>query len=221
MRKRECDGEVLFKELRVWQDEVPRSGPENMALDEALIAEAQNGPILRLYQWEDQWASLGYFQKFGEVRASLDQEVKFVRRWTAGGLVDHREDSTYTLIIPPQEKAARLRAGEGYREIHGAVVEALRKAGVACELTKECAEKESIACFEKPVRWDVVGAQGKLAGAGQRRGKWGVLHQGSVRGDLQFLADSLTIHWDEFSWNSEGHHSLIEKYASRDWLEKR
>ena len=210
---------MLFEKLRVLTDSVPRSGPENMAIDEALIQEAQQGPILRQYRWAENWASLGYFQKLADAKAVFEEEVNLVRRWTAGGLVDHRLDTTYSLIIPASEKAAQLRGGEGYGEIHRAVAAALQRVNIPCELIEKEAQDDSLLCFEKPVRWDVVGENGKLAGAGQRRGKWGVLHQGSVLGNLICLAEELAEELEEFQWQPKD--LKVEKYESESWLSLR
>ena len=50
-------------------------------------------------------------------------------------------------------------------------------------------EMHSDFCFQQPVRYDLVDELGnKLAGAGQRRGKQGLLHQGSV----QAVTDQIT-----------------------------
>ena len=51
---------MLFEVLRVWKDSVARSGPENMAVDEWLTTQTAEGPILRIYDWDGDWVSLGY-----------------------------------------------------------------------------------------------------------------------------------------------------------------
>ena len=39
-----------------------RPGPENMAVDECLLEELGEVPVLRIYDWAGDWVSLGYFQ---------------------------------------------------------------------------------------------------------------------------------------------------------------
>ncbi|MDA0768244.1 MAG: lipoate--protein ligase family protein, partial [Verrucomicrobia bacterium] len=167
--------EQPFERLLVWEDPVARPGPENMAVDEVLLEALGEEAVLRIYGWEGDWVSLGYFQKLEVARRVFAGEgVEFVRRMTGGGMVDHREDLTYTLLVPRGHGLAETRGEESYRVIHGAVVEALRRAGVAARMVAENGAGESPACFEKAVAWDVVGEDGrKLAGAGQRRGKGG------------------------------------------------
>ena len=152
-----------------------------MAVDEELLRKIGDLPILRLYDWEGAWVSVGYF---GDLEAALVQfgpEVSVVKRPTGGGVVDHRNDLTYTLVIPASHELVRGSRQEAYRIIHQAVAGALRECGMSAELIDHDSQSESPNCFEKAVRWDVVDERGrKQAGAGQRRTKQGLLHQGSV-----------------------------------------
>ncbi|MDB4313111.1 hypothetical protein N9920_02965 [Akkermansiaceae bacterium] len=209
---------MLFENLRVWRDPVSRSGPENMAVDEWLTTQAEEGPILRYYDWTGDWVSFGYFQSLAEAKRLFGNEVSYVRRWTGGGIVDHREDSTYTLVMPKAEKATSLRGDEIYCAIHKAVVAALKAAGISCELAAEDSENKSAACFQKPVRWDIVAEGKKLAGAGQRRGKWGILHQGSVMGEVDQLADFFSE--KVTAWEPPQLENLSDRYRSDEWLKR-
>ncbi|MGC6426777.1 MAG: hypothetical protein ACON5H_07260 [Akkermansiaceae bacterium] len=58
-------------------------------------------PVLRFYEWKGDWVSYGYFQTEAETRDKFGNGVNLVRRWTGGGMADHRIDRTYTLAIPP------------------------------------------------------------------------------------------------------------------------
>lgn len=94
-----------------------------------------------------------------------------------------------------------------------------------CSLTGNDSASDSKACFEKPVRWDIISGDGrKLAGAGQRRGREGVLHQGSVAvpaGQLAGLGQALARELDEVEIAApENLSDLIGKYAAREWLER-
>ncbi|MDB6154727.1 MAG: lplA [Chthoniobacteraceae bacterium] len=147
-----------------------------MALDEALLRTA-NGPLLRIYRWERAAVSFGYFSKFQEVAAAWPGR-ELVRRWTGGGMVPHGEDLTYTLIVPQDCPVFAMGALESYRLIHECIANLLGSAGV---LAEAAAEKVSDACFENPARHDVLYAGRKVAGAAQRRTKFGLLHQGSIQ----------------------------------------
>lgn len=147
----------------------------NMAVDEALLREVQ-APVLRLYRWNIPAISLGYFQP--AVLAPVARP--FVRRYTGGGLVDHAHDVTYTVVVPRAHPWMELSAPDSYEQIHLGVQAALAACGIVSELTPTASTAESDACFQKPVRFDVVAADAKLSGAAQRRTREGMLHQGSI-----------------------------------------
>jgi lipoate-protein ligase A len=214
--------------MELWFDPLARSGPEAMAIDEWLLEQGKH-PVLRIYQWDGAWGSLGYFGKLSEAREGLPG-IEFVRRWTGGGIVDHRGDWTYSLIVPRDREIARMKGGESYRAIHEILLDVLKSEGGKPDLSSGNGKSGGM-CFETPVEFDVMDAEGgKLAGAAQRRGKLGLLHQGSVatagdsrlRGEL--FAESLAESW----WQSE---ILVDetrvaeiislKYGRKEWLERR
>ncbi|MDB2673972.1 hypothetical protein N9Y81_03365 [Akkermansiaceae bacterium] len=216
---------MLFEKLRLWRDDQPRSGPENMAVDEWLMKSVGDTAVLRLYSWAGDWVSLGCFQSLAEARKIFGDEPEYVRRWTGGGIVDHRNDLTYTLVIPRGHVLAGKRGNESYCAIHREIARCLGEGGIACDLTPKDSANESAACFEKPVAWDLLGDDGqKLAGAGQRRSRWGVLHQGSVMagaGALDQLASFLSGCCEEFvPKERESWEELVPKFASVDWLKR-
>lgn len=179
-------------------DPVARPGPEAMAVDEWLL-ETREEPLLRVYGWRGGWGSVGYFGDLEAARAALPG-LSWVRRWTGGGTVDHRRDWTYTLIVPSGCGPAGTKGAESYRVIHEALADALSDCGVAARLSAGDAETGAALCFRNPVGHDLVSPGGsKIAGAGQRRTRRGLLHQGSVLAaegaDLSrlpfFLADRL------------------------------
>lgn len=153
----------------------PASPARNMAVDEALLREIRD-PVLRLYEWSEPAVSLGYFQQAALVQAGRP----FIRRYTGGGLVDHAHDLTYTVVLPREHPWMRLSAPESYAMIHRGVQAVLTACGISAELTPEAAALESEACFQKPVRFDIVAGGQKLSGAAQRRTREGMLHQGSI-----------------------------------------
>jgi lipoate-protein ligase A len=193
----------VFEQLQVWMDPVKRPGPEAMAVDEWLLETAEI-PMLRIYGWQGEWGSVGYFGKLADARAAFP-ELEWVRRWTGGGTVDHRADWTYTLIAPAGSGIAGLRGAESYRLIHEALALALRQEGIDARLSSGQDETGAALCFKNPVGHDLIDPAGsKLAGAGQRRTRRGLLHQGSVAvpcdGENSFkrawrLADLLTDQW--------------------------
>ena len=102
--------------LQLWIDPVARTGPESMAVDEWLLG--LNAPILRVYRWQGEWGSCGYFDSLSTAKNSFPELKQWVRRWTGGGTVDHRADWPYTLIVPSRNDQQRLGGLESYRLIH-------------------------------------------------------------------------------------------------------
>lgn len=204
--------------MLLWMDPVKRPGPEAMAVDEWLL-ETADLPVLRVYGWRGEWGSLGYFGSLTDARVSFPG-IEWVRRWTGGGTVDHRNDWTYTIVAPSSGKLAKLRGAESYRVIHQALAACLTEEGLSARLSTGAEETGAAACFQNPVSHDIVGPDGaKLAGAGQRRTKRGLLHQGSVaiacdpaksHSRAQGLAACLTDDWQ-----------LADLQPPQDWIDKR
>lgn len=168
--------------LSLWVDPILRDGYHNMAVDELLSRRPE--PWLRLYGWARPAVSFGYFDT-AQVAASIfpGEGMEYIRRWTGGGIVDHRKGHTYTLTLPALPDGAMYPpSSELYRWIHGALARALQASGVDCELLMADAPDGGRACWASPVESDIVDAAGhKLAGAGQRRHKGAVLHQGLIQ----------------------------------------
>ena len=156
-----------------------------MAVDEALLEMDSTLPILRLYRWAAPVITFGYFQKVAGIHAPDGMPLQ--RRWTGGGMVEHGEDFAYSLILPARDRLARGRAQDSYRIIHGCLAQSLVQCGLPAILS-EGASGLGNACFEHPVAGDVLCNGRKIAGAAQRRGRCGVLHQGSVQAACAGLA---------------------------------
>ena len=254
MKRMEKENQWIAEEsglgpLRVWRDDTPRSAALNMAIDEVLVRhmeESESGdemPILRYYDWVNPSVSIGYFQHWQETIAQEEiDELDLVRRWTGGGRVDHREDLTYTLVVPRDHPFFFLAPAENYRWVHSCVVRALEQIGAAATVTESSdtflpRRGESPNCFDSPVQFDVVDDEGgKLAGAAQRRTRWGLLHQGSVVGpelsesrqDWEaMLAELLSgekgrvLEWlPPSSWLEQAEKLAMEKYSLSERQEK-
>jgi lipoyl(octanoyl) transferase len=223
---------ALVEKLELWVDEVARGGPESMAVDEWLLETAEF-PVLRVYDWAGAWASLGYFGKIAEARAAFPG-VELVRRWTGGGMVDHRVGWTYTLVVPKGEPLAATRGAASYGCIHGVLCEVLRREGVVCRVSAGEEETGAASCFENPVGHDLVGeGGGKLAGAGQRRSRTGLLHQGAVASPLhrdasreraRVFAELLARRVERFSGGADGNPAVERatmRYARCEWTFRR
>lgn len=222
----------VFERLQLWMDPVKRTGPEAMAVDEWLL-ETARVPVLRIYEWSGDWASVGYFGKIADARAAFPG-IGIVRRWSGGGMVDHRADWTYTIVAPQGEPLAGWRGAESYRRIHAELAGILCAEGISARLSSGAEETGALLCFENPVSHDLLGADGrKLAGAGQRRSRTGLLHQGSVsagavgdasRRRAENLADRLSVRWEEFSDSPDATdlaRRTDARYSRAKWLERR
>lgn len=130
------------------------SAAANMAVD-TLLLEAYPQPQVprfRHYGWSDPAFTFGRTQAWERARVALPVHVSWqdaherfastfqlVRRPTGGGIVDHRNDWTYALVIPAGHPLARTAAGQVYRDCHHVLVAALAAQGVAAAL-EPCAQ---------------------------------------------------------------------------------
>ena len=226
---------------------------ENMATDFMLLQRYPREGVARYrhYGWRSQAFTFGYSQKVSFVRSQLPQGEAFdlCRRPTGGGVVDHRDDWTYSLVIPRGHPLEEARATQSYRAIHEALAGALVDAGVPVTL-KPVAEAAPLGepggpagvCFERAEIFDVVhtASGAKIAGGAQKRNKRGLLFQGSIwrpaaggdavdweafgnafkeRLSAALGTEAVPTPWPDFS--DEELEALVEQYSSPDWMEFR
>jgi lipoate-protein ligase A len=224
-----------------------------MALDFLLLQRypRPDQPRFRHYGWHRPACTFGYAQKISFVRSALppsEVPLDLCRRPTGGGIVDHRDDWTYSLVIPRGHPLEDLRATQSYREVHECLASALRKQDVPAVTKQSCeppADGATCAasgvCFQRAELHDVVHERSgeKIAGAAQKRNKHGLLCQGSlwrpaVGAPLDWerlhddfaaeLAAALRIEAEATPWpdlNEEEISGLIEQYSSPEWNEQR
>jgi lipoate-protein ligase A len=226
------------------------SAAENMAADFLLLQRypQETAARFRHYDWRAPAFTFGYSQKMKFVREQLPSETHFdlCRRPTGGGVVDHRDDWTYALVIPRGHPLEEIRATTSYREVHEALATALRAQGVPA-VTKPVAEAPAGddmgpgVCFQRAEVFDVVHERTgeKIAGAAQKRNKRGLLFQGSIWRP----AAGAIVDWDLFGENFSANlaralgvpaeatpwpdfdedelSALVEQYSSPEWLEAR
>jgi lipoate-protein ligase A len=154
----------------------------NMALDEALLESMPRLalPVLRFYSWAEPAASFGYFQKYAEVER-LTFLRPLVRRPTAGGIVPHEADWTYSLVFPESHEWYDLAAIESYRRVHEWIRAAFENLHVPTMLATSPSKADAGQCFSGHERFDLLWRGQKIAGAAQRRKREGLLVQGSVQ----------------------------------------
>src|SRR5688500_10259595 len=120
-----------------------RSGPANMAADEALLRSALHLGVasLRFYTWTEPTLSLGYFQPHAERlgNAALS-EAAWVRRPTGGAAILHHLELTYGLALPA---GPPWDAPEGWLcRFHRAIAGALKQFGVSAQVVPIVSERK-------------------------------------------------------------------------------
>jgi len=171
---------MMFERLTLHIDPVPHAGGWNMAADQAWLEQSKDA-VLRVYRWERPTVTIGYAQSLPKLADALPG-WPVVRRWAGGGVVLHENDFTYSVIVPAGHPWAETRPLDSYQIIHDSLAKALVSAGFSgCRLAGPEDLIENPFCFVAPALHDVVRGKVKIAGAGQRRGKLGLLHQGSVQ----------------------------------------
>src|SRR2546429_7915500 len=152
-----------------------RSGAENMALDQALLDEAERTgrTFLRLYRFDPPCISFGRNEPARErydPDAIAQRGIDVVRRPTGGRAVWHQHEVTYAVAAPV---AAFGSLRDAYREIHQRLAAALRALGADATLAPDRLPRPSTAvhrwhaCFAAPSGGEVLvhGRQG--IGSGQ------------------------------------------------------
>ena len=225
---------------------------ENMAVDFLLLQRYPEPAAARFrhYEWRGPAFTFGFSQKIAFVREKLaaDLPADLCRRPTGGGIVDHRHDWTYALVIPRGHPLEEARATQSYRAVHECLAETLAALGQPVELKAVCEPPPEGAacapgpgvCFQRAELFDVVNRRtgAKVAGAAQKRNKHGLLFQGSIEkssvGALDWddfgarfaaaLAQALGAAAAETPWpelHEDEVSGLIEQYSSPEWIEYR
>jgi lipoate-protein ligase A len=175
----------------------PESGPENMALDEALMALAgrTRSAVFRVYGWSSRVLSLGRNQRARgcyDLAAARDAGITFVRRPTGGRALLHHREITYSVVMPCADAAAATSA---YHLINEVLLRALVTLGVPA------VRAEAVAaippglrpCFDVPAEHEIALGGRKLVGSAQWRHDGVLLQHGSilVHDDQALIAELL------------------------------
>ena len=176
----------------------------NMAEDLLLLDHFPWAQCIRFrsYGWTTHAVTFGYSQRFGEIARRLSASVtEICRRPTGGGIVDHGNDWTYSLVVPPKSALSEQSPLELYRLTHEAMANGLIRVGQRAELavpspssvpavrasSEECTSVDRQLwdpgiCFQKAEVHDVVCPHSgrKIAGAALKKNRRGILLQGSI-----------------------------------------
>src|SRR5213076_813725 len=162
-----------------------RSGPENMAVDVALLerADRMGEAFLRLYRFDPPCLSFGRNEASGGYdRAAIARlAIDVLRRPTGGGAVWHEQELTYAVAAPIAVLGGLRQA---YHAIHGRLAAAVRSLGVDAVLALHRPAPPSTAfhrpCFAAPVGGEVLVRTRKLVGSAQMRRGGAFLQHGSI-----------------------------------------
>jgi lipoate-protein ligase A len=219
--------------LVAWWDE-PARGPENMAADELLAAEAAEAgrPLVRLYSWSEPTVSLGGFQKLADARAcEAITGLPLVRRPSGGGAIIHGSDLTYAVAVPRHHPWGR-EPQVLYDVFHAALVEILAGHGIAAAQhpgrDRAAGDDDRLLCFDRRARGDVVVAAAigddghKILGSAQRRLRGAVLQHGSLLLERPAAVAAEAAHPGLFDLAPEPFEAALDALEPRrlaaDWL---
>ena len=161
----------------------PLDGPDNMALDAALMNRARRTgeTVLRVYEWSEPTLSFGRHQR---TLAEYDADalvracIGVVRRPTGGRALLHHREVTYSVTAPVTEPL-----GSAYERINTLLLNALARLGVPANLARSASSApppSSRPCFAEPSRGEVVVNGRKLVGSAQWRDGGALLQHGSI-----------------------------------------
>ncbi len=220
---------------QVWQDNA-YCAAENMAIDAALL-DTINAPMIRFYQWKKPAITIGFAQRYEQTKR---EGYESVRRQTGGGVVDHSNSYTYTVVFPADHKMNEEDTLACYQKINQAVSYGIEKMNYCVELTDAELGPETpydtMACAAHPTKYDIVNEFGKISGCAQRRNLHGILHQGYIEnivGDeiqlREYILEGIkTVFQCEFSDYSKPSNfdelvaNLVERqYGNEKWNKKR
>jgi lipoate-protein ligase A len=160
----------------------PGTGPENMAIDEALFLKCHEGkrlPALRLYTWAAPWMTIGYFQRTGDFAG---EHLPITRRLTGGLSVAHGRDISYALVVTEEHWPALYDQSLTYRKMHTAFAEGLRVLGIAPEFSRSDGIHGAGGgvCVDTLFDYDLQLDGRKILGSCQRRRGKTLLQQGAL-----------------------------------------
>ncbi len=170
----------------------PLPGPENMAIDEALLrcfTPETSTPVLRLYGWSPPALSLGRFQDLAKVldleRCQIDG-LPIVRRVTGGGVIYHAEELTYSIVCAPHHLPQAATIKESFRILTGYLLAFYRSFGLtpAYAADVHCKDaglgERTSYCFAGKESFDILIDGRKIGGNAQRRLKSVIFQHGSI-----------------------------------------
>jgi len=174
-------------------DFTARDGIFNMALDHYLFSLCESGSdraFLRFYTWKPPALSLGFHEpeRIIDAAAAREDGIDVVRRPTGGRAVLHRDDLTYTVVLPLSALPGCSAPGSAgvtqvYRRLSECIVEGLRP--ISEELSIDRGRVRggmdgARPCFASTSRYEITCRGRKVVGSAQRVGRRSLLQHGSI-----------------------------------------
>lgn len=163
-----------------------------MRFDADLLEKADrfSHPILHFYEWAGESATYGHFidpAKLLKMDRVKQLSLQLARRPTGGGIVFHRWDMAFSILIPAKCPEFSLNTLENYAFVNQAVLSAVKEflenkppLSLIQEDIASWDPNCSHFCMAKPTKYDVMWEGKKIAGAAQRKTHKGFLHQGTI-----------------------------------------
>lgn len=173
-------------------DTGPLPGPDNMAIDEAILGCFEPGrslPVLRIYGWSPAAFSCGRFQNPGEI-LDLDRcredAIPVVRRITGGGVIYHADELTYSIVCPTSAIPDSRNVRKAFFHLTSFLIEFYRSLRLSPAYAadyhrgdKRLGERAPL-CFAGMESCDILLGGRKIGGNAQRRLKEVIFQHGSI-----------------------------------------
>ncbi len=162
------------------------TGGFNMAFDNHMLLNPPDKPLLRMFSWNPSAVSLGFNQRLKSVNRKILalNNIDLVRRSTGGRAVLHKNEVTYSVVIPKDHEYFNYGIHQLYRILSEAIVDGFQRLGIQTDIEKNKAgivqDDLKELCFSSTARFEIKLNDEKLVGSAQRRLTMGVLQHGSI-----------------------------------------
>lgn len=156
---------------------------ENMAIDEFLLTNLKDKPIIRFYGWKPSITIGRYTNIVGLIDLDIlkNSGIGYSRRLTGGGILTHHIDLSYSIFLPKRYIKNR-GVKENYRYICSFLIDIYKKLGLDAKFANEIGFNpiKSDICLAGLEEYDIVINGKKIGGNAQRYTKRAVLQHGSI-----------------------------------------
>lgn len=152
-------------------------GRMNMEIDEVLFKEIcvkRKESGFRLFGWDGEWVSFGRNQK------PPSTSIPSVRRPTGGGIVFHKEDTSFSFFISKVSSLWSFNPMRVYLRITNLIKESLEKLGFEISYSHSKEKSGTDYCFERALPHELVMRDKKIMGCSLVKRKEGILGQGTI-----------------------------------------